>query len=1017
MKSVFAGVFVFFSILVVSVSAPNATLVQEQIARSLGPELDQFYISAVTAFQNKDFPAAAEKYESLLKRAKALGNTLGIALGLAGQGAVSGALQHYSSAHEMFSAALPYLTNAGSLEVQGWVYAALGEVYLQLDNPRQAINSYDKALSIGQDLLANRTDEETQIILSIRGEVYRQKAMAHERLEHFDEAVNTLLMAATDFESVKNKNLAAMLFWKAAALLHYTIKKPKEAIGAYLKASSLYEELGEIENLLLTRLELGWSHREATNLTEAISVFASVVEVARREASPDLLFQGQFSLSVALENAGEFRPALKSYQALLDQFPAASSRPKDLSEAKILVEMAKIYRLLSEYEQAIEHFHLAAARSRESNESSIEATALTNLADTFWWFGDFNQAHHYYSKGLAIYKSDDNLVKQIEVLAALAEAAHRSDDLTAEERDKHLLDASKTIKLVNQRAGVDLEALWQKRREIMAGEPEEQDVQWARDYQQDRKRSGQSFEAALLHWQVRKSKEFFTIWQASAPSLGAEYLFAVGTLYQKWGIIQLLGGDPKTAKSTLHVAERYFTSLIFDREVAIEWGKTWFFLAEAYRQLKDFEVAISYFEEAFLVGEYLRTPEIHWIYAGGARTFADMGDYERALTAYRRGLEQLETVQNQRGIEAIKIGILEGSAYIYRHFIELLLDLYNKKGRDQSYLLEAFEYTQKGKARAFLETFSKVSSNLSNRQPGPLAKKDEEIQNEISKIHHYLRNPKLERDKERNLLDRLDKLRQEWRTLHEKATADTSQVPRGVFSRPVTVQEVQSVLNDESVLLEYLASEKGLILWVITKDQLYTHTLTVPNGKDAVNEYLQSLRTPLVDSDELKKHIALSKELYRALLGPAEKYLRGKKQLIIAPDGPLYYLPFEALIVASSQDGATTASTPADIPYLIRQFQVSYIPSASVLVAQHKQEPTQRKTPRLPLVAFGDPIYQGVQSVERSDVQFGRIANIALRGRDLKRLKKFLRMKYAASRVCGTFPLRQRTLICKTGPQ
>ncbi|MBI3330438.1 MAG: CHAT domain-containing protein, partial [Nitrospinae bacterium] len=99
------------------------------------------------------------------------------------------------------------------------------------------------------------------------------------------------------------------------------------------------------------------------------------------------------------------------------------------------------------------------------------------------------------------------------------------------------------------------------------------------------------------------------------------------------------------------------------------------------------------------------------------------------------------------------------------------------------------------------------------------------------------------------------------------------------------------------------------------------------------------------------------------------------------------YLPFEALIIPVSPGDVRNTTTLADIPYLVKQFRVTYIPSASILVAQRKNRSSQRRKAQFPLVAFGDPIYRPTAFFEGPDTQTGRMAHLRLRGMRLSRLE------------------------------
>jgi CHAT domain-containing protein len=83
-----------------------------------------------------------------------------------------------------------------------------------------------------------------------------------------------------------------------------------------------------------------------------------------------------------------------------------------------------------------------------------------------------------------------------------------------------------------------------------------------------------------------------------------------------------------------------------------------------------------------------------------------------------------------------------------------------------------------------------------------------------------------------------------------------------------------------------------------------------------------------------------ARALYRAIVAPVADLLHGAREIIIVPDGALFYLPFEALVADSD---ATE--------FLIERYAVSYAPSASGL-----ERPGRRMhQPGRVLLALGNP--------------------------------------------------------------
>jgi hypothetical protein len=100
-------------------------------------------------------------------------------------------------------------------------------------------------------------------------------------------------------------------------------------------------------------------------------------------------------------------------------------------------------------------------------------------------------------------------------------------------------------------------------------------------------------------------------------------------------------------------------------------------------------------------------------------------------------------------------------------------------------------------------------------------------------------------------------------------------------------------------------------------------------------------------------------------------------------------MPRAALILSKGRAKLDLSPFPflVDVPYLIKRFQVSYIPSASVFVAQSAQERKEKRPQRLPLLAFGDPVYSGERSSKAVNVDSRQIANVAVRSGKFQRLK------------------------------
>ena len=78
------------------------------------------------------------------------------------------------------------------------------------------------------------------------------------------------------------------------------------------------------------------------------------------------------------------------------------------------------------------------------------------------------------------------------------------------------------------------------------------------------------------------------------------------------------------------------------------------------------------------------------------------------------------------------------------------------------------------------------------------------------------------------------------------------------------------------------------------------------------------------------KYVNQAQTLYSELVRPAESILKGKQRILLATDGALSYLPFESLL---TKNGNSKAIHFESLPYLVRDYEIYYVPSATVLAS------------------------------------------------------------------------------------
>ncbi len=145
----------------------------------------------------------------------------------------------------------------------------------------------------------------------------------------------------------------------------------------------------------------------------------------------------------------------------------------------------------------------------------------------------------------------------------------------------------------------------------------------------------------------------------------------------------------------------------------------------------------------------------------------------------------------------------------------------------------------------------------------------------------------------------------------------------------VDVQDFRQHLAVDQLLLTYFLYKGKLVIFALTRDHLALHEL--PDGMEQLETLLPIFHARLLpsgwpDSQQPPVHIIhrLLQKLYALLIKPIASLLPSPSGYItIVPFGPLHNLPFHALYNGSH--------------FLIEDFQISYLPAASMIVPLRSQ--------------------------------------------------------------------------------
>lgn len=276
--------------------------------------------------------------------------------------------------------------------------------------------------------------------------------------------------------------------------------------------------------------------------------------------------------------------------------------------------------------------------------------------------------------------------------------------------------------------------------------------------------------------------------------------------------------------------------------------------------------------------------------------------------------------------DASKESLVARTKPVYEEAIDLCLAL-KKITANPQYWTDAFKFAEKSKSIILLEAVRKAKAklhfdeNLIAKEKGLNLKKTFYEREYALAFLGQENHPPTEK-----ILDSLSKYRTEYNAL----VAEISRINPIYKSLKNETKIVDwtylqdSLLNANQTFIEYFVGAKAIYAFVIGKT--YFETIKLPLDT-SLNEIVEQFQEGIRDQTTTK-YSELAFELYSKLFASIKKKCPLSEYLVIAPDGILSYIPFDALLrdtVPKEEAGHFKS-----YPYLLNDHIVSYNYSATL---------------------------------------------------------------------------------------
>jgi CHAT domain-containing protein/Tfp pilus assembly protein PilF len=695
----------------------------------------------------------------------------------------------------------------------------------------------------------------------------------------------------------------------------------QNAIYEFKKSIDLADKCEFQEGTILCSMNLGLLYWNTGELEESSLFYKKALSVAEKNNNENYAERCKKSLDIyTLYIKGKEHRASGDYQESIECFQKAVGLARQIGseahELKCLRQMSICYLETSELDEFLALNKKALEKAKRLNHFKEEGRCLNNIGIYHWKFNEHTEAIASYTDALVIARKTRNKVVEsacLNNIGLLCQSIGDYNDaieffMKAMKIDQEI-DNKKAISIdLNNLGGAYL------RQAIILGR--NQDFQKAEEF----------FHKCLDLANDIKNKD---IEVRVLNNIGIIYL-NLNKYSESYNYFSIALEKAKNVKDFEAIG-------MINCNIAIY-----------YQRMADLKKSIIFFRKSEEISKRIKAAHILWeVYFGLGKCYETLNRNKEAIVFYQKSIREIDSIRSQILLDTFKAGFMKDKLKVYECLINLL---YNKQIESSVNNVgrEIFEVVEKAKARAFLEVLGDAEISAKKSLDDALKENKKDSRLEISSNSEALSNTKVEKIERQSLKRTYQQDENEYMFLVSKMRTEFQDTSNRVELNPYSLFEIQKHLLDKNmVLIEYYICEQRSYLFVIEKNNF--HLFLLPSRyqiEASIKGYLKEISDP--PHGEYRGYLA-AKRLYREFFSPVAKILpKSVNHLIIVPDGFLYYLPFESLIIEPEKESPNAQ-------YLIEKYKISYAPSASSLLFLKEK----RKSKEFPMILFamGSPNY------------------------------------------------------------
>lgn len=641
-----------------------------------------------------------------------------------------------------------------------------------------------------------------------------------------------------------------------------------------------------------------------------------------------------------------------------------------ITKAHVYHTLGVRYHELRNFEKARKYNHLHLSNAEDAGDKNI---AYANLGSTYFAIGDFEKAREYYQKQLDIAKGSGDRAGEGGAYCNLGSTCHTlGDPEKALEYYQLYLDFAKGVrdKAGEAKAYHGLGAVYHSLSNFeKAVEYHQLHFSISKDIG-DKAGQGKAYHglgsAYLAFGDLDNSLKYHNLHLSIAKDVGDKV--EQGKAYDNLAIIYQGRRDFEASFEFLQRA------LSIQKDVGDKagQGRTYNGFGIYYAALGDFKTALEYHQQSLSiardVGDNVLLGDAYRNLGGG---YVNLGDFEKALEYHQLSLSIAKDVGDKcllgkaycgLGCAYVSLGDLEKAAEYVQLLISIAKDVGDKDGEGAAFFLLGSAYcsgSDLSKAEDFFKSSVRELNNLRN-----LHSKDDwkiGLRDNRKDVYDALWMVQLAQNKPFEALFSAERGRAQALMDLMESKYDLKLVQCESLSDQMDTISDASFIPSQTVFLAVASN--------------FTHFWVIKNGKECScrrrelkRDDLQFLLDRALSKKFAQKQYKSLKALYDMIISPIADLIDGD-EITIVPDGPLFLVPFAALMDPHSK-------------YVSETYRIRLIPSLTSLKLLAECPEGYHCTTGALLV--GDPylknIYEGeletLPGAKEEAIMIGRILNV-----------------------------------------